>query len=113
MYLQSHLSCSLSIDNTFGRTSKFLSHAEVQLCGCACTAQGVFRERRRIHVINPKLAASRVMEDAHAQGETGHVCYCVLSLLSANVHDVLGHSSCFEKIIRLASYSHNRDPAGP
>lgn len=29
----------------------------------------MFRERRRIHVINPKLAASRATEDTHAQGE--------------------------------------------
>lgn len=35
--------------------------------------RGFFRERRRIHVINPKLAADRAIEDTHAQGETGEV----------------------------------------
>lgn len=29
----------------------------------------MFRERRRIHVINPKLSASRATADTHAQGE--------------------------------------------
>ncbi|CAM9208539.1 unnamed protein product, partial [Ectocarpus fasciculatus] len=37
--------------------------------GFCAADRGMFRERRRIHVINPKLAASRATEDTHAQGQ--------------------------------------------
>ncbi|CAM9975348.1 unnamed protein product [Ectocarpus sp. 12 AP-2014] len=37
--------------------------------GFCAADRGMFRERRRIHVINPRLAASRATEDTHAQGQ--------------------------------------------
>lgn len=36
--------------------------------GFCAADRAMFRERRRIHVINPKLSASRATADTHAQG---------------------------------------------
>lgn len=41
------------------------------------TRRAMFRERRRIHVINPKLSASRATADTHAQGERHWVQTCL------------------------------------
>lgn len=51
-------------DEAVKATHKFNPQLPVATC------RTMFRERRRIHVINPKLAAHRATEDTHAQGET-------------------------------------------